>query len=165
MEELIDSIVEKVGFTREDQFKTYLLKCIHVSKDTVKSTYAVHDNMALKLDRFFAGFSPWNNECGKGNIMEAGVKVLCAICDALDIEVTPEECFILFHLREQGKFRKKESDLHKELKILWRQHKQFAMEDGDFSYALKNLMRKKFINYRRGNLHINNTVIINYRTR
>ena len=43
-------------------------------------------------------------------------------------------------------------------------YKDVYREVCKMAHALKNLMRMKFINYRRGNLHINKTVFIRYRT-
>lgn len=165
MQETIDSIVEKTNFSKKQLYSEFLRKCIHESNDSTRSTYAVHENVAFKLDAFFKGFSSFINEFGKDKKYEAGVEALSKICEELGIDMDKEECFILFHLRDLGKFRMKESKLLEELQTLWKsQYKEYAMIDQDFSHALKSLMRKKFIDYRRGNLHLNPTVIIRYRT-
>jgi hypothetical protein len=165
MEETIENIVEKVNFSKKQLFGEFLAKCIHVSNDSTKSTYAIHDNMAFLISEFFKGFSSFQNEYGKDKKYLAGVEALMAICEELGVDIDKEECFIMYHLRDLGKFRMKESKLFDELKIEWQRHKEFTLEKVDFSYALKSLMKKKFIDYRRGNLYLNPSVIIRYRTR
>lgn len=165
MQESIDRIVEKLNFKNSDKFGILLSKSIKVSGDSTKSTYAVHDNILLKLDVLFKGFSPWNNEFGKEKKYESGVEALSAIFEELGVEVDKSECFILFHIRELGKFRMREDKLKAELIPLWKSaYKHYALEDGDFSYAIKNLMRLKLIDYRRGNLHLKPSVILRYKT-
>jgi len=165
MEETIENIVEKVEFSKKELFGEFLAKCIHVSNDSTKSTYAIHDNMAFKVNEFFKGFNSFQNEYGRDKKYLAGVEALMAICEELGVDIDKEECFILYHLRDLGKFRMKETKLYDELQKEWQRHKDFALEKQDFSYALKSLMKKDFITYRRGNLYLNPTIIIRYRTR
>lgn len=165
MEETLNNIVEKAKFQKKDLFHDLMRKCIHVSNDSTKSTYAIHDNIVFKVETLFKGLTPFINEYGKDKKYEAGVEALSTICEELGLDIDKEECFILFHIRDLGKFRKKESELLDELKPLWKgQYQDFALSDQDFSYALRGLMQKKFIDYRRGNLHLKPSVIIRYRT-
>ncbi|WP_412463184.1 hypothetical protein [Halobacteriovorax sp. RT-2-6] len=167
LQETLEEILERVEFKKMDQFEELLHKCIHVSNDSSKSTYAIYENMVFKLDAFFKGFVNFQNEFGKDKKYIAAVHALSAICYGLGIELEDEELFIIYHLKDQGKFRKREKDLHAELKNLWAgyPYKEFAMADVDFSHSLKNLMRAKFIDYRRGNLHINQSLIIRFKDR
>lgn len=165
MEETIENIVEKVNFSKKQLFGEFLARCIHISNDSTKSTYAIHDNMGFRISEFFKGFSSFQNEYGKDKKYLAGVEALMAICEELGVDIDKEECFIMYHLRDLGKFRMKETKLYDELKLVWQKHKEFELDKQDFSYALKSLMKKKFIEYRRGNLYLNPSVIIRYRTR
>ncbi|MCO4795167.1 MAG: hypothetical protein KC493_15730 [Bacteriovoracaceae bacterium] len=163
MEETINAIVEKIRFEKKQKFSELITKAIYICKDTEKGPRAAHDNVVFKIDTLFAGFPDFINEFGKDKKYEAGVEALSVICEELGVDIDKEECFILFHLRDLGKFRLKESKLHAELKILWRQYKNYELNDQDFSRSLKSLMRMKFINYRKGNLQINKTVLIRYK--
>tara|TARA_Y100000385_G_C12843423_1_gene529825 strand:+ start:114 stop:617 length:504 start_codon:yes stop_codon:yes gene_type:complete len=163
MEDTISYILEKIKFKKKDMFEKLLLKILAVAHEDTKTTYSTHDNIVFRTSVLFAGFSPFHNELGKNKKYEAGVHALRVICDELLVEVEDSELFILFHIRELGKFRKKESDLLKELKSIWGQYSAYKIEDCDFSYALKNLMRLKFIEYRKGNLHLNKNIIVRYR--
>ncbi len=163
MEEIIANIVEKINFDKKVVLTDLLNKCIRLSTDSGHSSYAVHENIIFKMDLFFKGFPAFIHEFGKDKKYEAGVEALSVITDELGFDIDKSECFILFHLRDQGKFRMKESTLHDQLKIQWNQYKHYALEDQAFSYALKNLMRMKFISYRKRNLHILPTVIVRFR--
>ena len=120
--------------------------------------------MVFKLDSFFKGFAPFKNEFGREKVYESGVEALSCIFDELGVNLSKQECFLLFHLRDAGKFRVKESTLLEEVKDLWKKYPQYELSPGDFSYGLKELMRTKIINYRRGNLYLNKAIIIRYRT-
>jgi len=163
MQETYDNIVEKIPFERKELFRDLIVKSIHVSTDSNKSTYAVDENVIFKMGVFFAGFSHFNNELGRGNIYRAGVAALMVIFEELLVPVDKEECFILFHIRNLGKFRMREADLLKELKEVWPKYKEFEIEGQDFSRALKNLMRLNLIEYRKGNLHFKPAVVVRYR--
>jgi hypothetical protein len=165
MQETIANIVEKTSITKKDQFELLISKCIKLSESSGKESYSEFPNVVFDMDRLFKGFSPFNNELGKNKKYLAGVETLMIIFEELGIEVEKEECFILFHIRELGKFRIKETKLHEELKKLWSQgYHTFKMDDGEFSYALKSLMRKKLMAYRRGSIHFVPSVLIRYRT-
>ena len=163
MKEMIDTISDKVKFQKKQQFSELLTKCIHVSYDLEKSTYATNDNIVFKMDTFFQGFSSFQYEFGRDRNYEAGVEALSVIYEELGLKIDKEECFLLFHLRNLGKFRMKESTLHNELKVLWKQYKDYALDDQDFSYTLKSLMKNKLIDYRKGNLSLKRSIIFRYR--
>ena len=163
MEETIDAILEKIEFEKKDLFKILIQKCIHESSDSTISSYATHPNVIFKTEVFFKGFPTFINEFGKDKKYVAGVHALMVILEELGIEIEKEECFILFHIRNAGKFKIKETKLLEELKSEWARHKEYKLENQDFSYALKNLMRIKLIDYRKGNLQLKPNILIRYR--
>lgn len=164
MEETIANILEKIEFQKKTSFGKLLEKSLGIAHADTKSTYAVHENVVFRVNELFKGFSSYINEFGKDKKYEAGVHALMTICEELAVDIEKEECFILFHLRDLGKFRKKESELLNELTKVWHNYPDYKMEKNDLTYALKNLMRMKFISYRKGNLHLNPNIIIRYRT-
>lgn len=163
MQEVIDTIVEKVSIRKKELFRTLLNKCLHESTDPDKVAHQEFPNVVFKQETFFKGFTALLNEQSKDKNYELGTEAITIICQELGFDMEKEECFILYHLRDLGKFRKKDADLLKELKVLWKTNIEFILEDGEFAYALKSLMRKKFINYRKGNLYLNPNIIIRYR--
>ena len=165
MNETYDLICERIPFTRKDEFMKLITRTIYTSSDTSKSTYAIHDNVLFKLSEFLKGFSPFNNELGKGNSYEAAVQALMIIFEELGVDIEKEECFILFHIKDLGKFRMREEKLFKELTELWHKHNDYKLSDNEFSRALKNMMRIGVIDYRRANLQLKPSFLIRYRTR
>ncbi|MDB9787029.1 hypothetical protein OAB57_02900, partial [Bacteriovoracaceae bacterium] len=95
------------------------------------------------------------NDLGKDRKYEMGVNLLEVILSELELKNDRTECFILFHLRDLGKFRIKEAKLHQELMSLWGQYKDYKLNNADFSHSLKNLMRTKVVIYRRGSISLN----------
>lgn len=163
MPEDIENIIENISFEKKDEFKLLLERCIHVSNDSSNDELLENPNLIFKLDTFFKGFPLFINAKGKDKKYEAGVEALMVICEQLGIDISKEECFILFHIRELGKFRIREEKLFKELEELWPRYKAYKLEPQYFSFALKDLMRKKLIGYRRGNVTFIPSVLIRYR--
>lgn len=165
MPEDIDNIVANINFVKKDEFKLLLEKSIHVSNDSSNDELLENPNIIFKMDTFFKGFPLFINEHGKDKKYEAGCHALMTIFEALGVEIEKQDCFILFHVREIGKFRIREEKLYKELDEIWSRYKDYRLEPIDFSYALKDLMRKNLIGYRRGNITMNQSVLIRYRKR
>ncbi|MCF8060626.1 MAG: hypothetical protein K9K67_15090 [Bacteriovoracaceae bacterium] len=163
LEEIHANILEKIKFDKLDKFEILLKSTITHVWSTEKEPDPRFHSVSFKLAEFFDGFTGFLNFYGKENKYQAGVEALSIICNELQIDIDEGECFLIFHIRNLGKFRKRESELLLELKNLWTQYPNYKMEDREFSKALKNLMRNKFINYRKGNLHLNPSVLLRYR--
>lgn len=163
MEEVIASIIEKINFKRKDEFSDLLNKSMYSLSETAEEAHPNYDTIMLKIDVFFKGFDTFHNEFGKDKKYESGVEALSVMFEELGVEIEKTECFIIFHLKDLGKFRIKETKLHNELKSAWGQYKHYKLEDGDFSYALKSLMRKKLIYYRRGTIQLKPSILLRYR--
>lgn len=164
MQEVIENIVTNTEYTNEDKFKDLLAKCLKVSDESTKSTYAIHDNIMFKFADFMAGFRDFENHFGKDKKYKSGVHALSAITNELGFEFEDKELFILYHIKDLGKFRTKESKLFDELSKIWPTYKEFKLEKDELTYALKDLMRAKFIEYRRGNVTLNKNIIVRFRT-
>jgi len=167
MQEVIDNIVEKISFTKKDAFSVFLNQCIHPytckEEEEERELQRQYKSVVFKMSFFFKNFSPFINENGRDKKYESGVEALFLISEELGIEIDKSECFILFHLRDQGKFKIKESKLLKELKDIWGQYKHYALDDQDFSAALRNLRDERIINYRKGSLLVSPTIILRYK--
>lgn len=162
MHGIIEKILARLPFEKIDVFKQLLYKCIVIVKDPDEKYELDYIEIGFKIQDFFKGFSPFINHYGKDKKYKAGAEALGVIYDELGIELEPTQCFILFHLRELGKFRAKDSKLILELRPLWGQYKEFKMDDGEYAYALKDMMRKNVINFRRGNITLNPQITNRY---
>ena len=164
LEEVYSNILEKSKFDKPDKYEKLLRSCITEVWDTEKEPDPRFQSISFKTAVFFEGFTSFQNFYGKERKYVAGVEALTLIFEELQVDVDDSESFILYHIRDLGKFRKRESELLKELTNLWHQFPEYKLESIDFSKALKNLMRNKLIQYRKGNLHLNPSIMLRYRT-
>lgn len=165
MQETIQKIVDRAPFENKEKVLSFLNKCIKVSKDSNISTYAIHDNVHFKTYDFFKGLAKLTNDVPKEKRLAIIIDTLNIALSELGIDLDDGEIFIVYHLRDKGKFRMKESKLKDELKGEWGQNKEYALCDLDFSYALKSLMRTGIIEYRKGNLSLKPGFVISYKTK
>ncbi len=163
LEEIYSNILEKVDFTAMDKFEALLRKTITraVINDHDPKPYII--NVSFKLADLLEGLNTFANSKGKENAQILGTQTFLTITDELQFELDDSEAFLMFHIRRLGKFRKREADLLNELTPLWKQYPEYEMNKVEFSRALKELMRAKLINYRRGNILLNPSFIIRYR--
>lgn len=162
LEELYAKILEKVDFTAMDKFEALLRKTI------TRAVINEHDpkphivNVSFKLSQLLEGLPTFANSKGKEGALVLGTQTFLAITDVLQFELDESEAFLIFHLRKLGKFRKREADLLQELSALWKEYPDYEMSKIEFSRSLKELMRAKLIQYRRGNIMLNPSFIIRY---
>jgi hypothetical protein len=156
MDEIFESIIEKASFKNSDYFRKLL-------KDNIKCFDEESSLLYFGLVGFLQSSSGFTNGCQKSKKCEAGVIALMAICQELGFDIEDEECFILFHLRNLGKFKIKESVLRQELKTLAKEYPQYIMEDRELTYALKNLRKMNFITYRKSTIQLSNGLTVRYR--
>lgn len=162
LEEIYEEIKEKTDFTAFDKFEDLIKKTITkavISGDDNPKIFSV----SLKFQQLLEGLVYFANSKGKEKAMDVGAQTLLIITDAMQFDLDENEAFLLYHLNKMGKFRKRESDLLSELKKLWQQYPEYEMEEREFSRSLKNLMRAKFINYRKGNILLNTSFVVRYR--
>ncbi len=165
MEEIIQRICENVEYKNADKFRDLLYKNLKVSDEAEKSTYAVHDNLIFKFSDFFAGFRDFENELGKDKKYISAINALRAITEELGFEFEDNHLFVLYHLKDLGKFKIRESKLYSDLEKVWNGvYRPYKMEVNDLTYALKDLMRAKFIEYRKANISMNKTILVRFRT-
>lgn len=162
-QEIYDEVSEKLAFTAMDKFQNLIqstiTRAIIIGEDNPDLT-----SVSFKFQQFLEGLGTFANSKGKEKAHQVGTDTIIAVTNALQFELDDTEAFLLFHIRSLGKFRKKESELLAELKKLWVQYPDYEMEDREFSRALKGLMRDKFIQYRKGNIHLNPSFVIRYRS-
>ena len=163
LEEIYNKITENVDFTAMDKFEALLRKTI------TRAVIHDHDpkphisNVSFKLADLLVGLNTFASSKGKAHTLRLGTETFLTITHALQYELDETEAFLMFHLRSLGRFRKREADLLQELTKLWQQYPEYEMTKHEFSRALKELMRSKFIEYRRGNLHLTQSFIIRYK--
>ena len=164
--EIIETILDKVNFQKRDDFREFLKKCIYQysnERDKYKEAERQYKSIVFKLDLFFKNFGSFLNECGKDKKLESGVVALMAIAEELQIDINPSEAFVLFHLRDLGKFKIREAKLLSELKSIWGQYKEYQLDEEGLTDALHTLSNERLIDYRKGNMSYCPTVILRYK--
>lgn len=165
MEEIVERISDNLTFKHQDKFKDLLFKNLKVADDAEKSTYAIHDNLKFNFHDFFIGFKHFENELGKDKKYTCAIDVLKEITDELGFEFEDSHLFVLYHLKDLGKFKIRESKLYSDLETVWSKgYHSYKLEVNDLTYVLKDLMRAKFIEYRKANISMNKTILVRFRT-
>lgn len=163
LDEVYSAILEKVDLTAKDKFETLLKKSITVAVIPSSDPKPYIETISFKFGPLLEGLDYFSKNKGKEGAQVTGTEILMTILEALQFEVDESECFLMFQLRKLGRFRKREKDFLSELKRLWKEYPQYELSDGEFSRALKSLMREKLILYRKGSIQINTSFIIRYR--
>lgn len=163
LEEIYKTILDKVDVTAMDKFEGLLRKSITPAFIPDHDPKPGVEIISFKLGQVLEALDKFSKFNDKDQAMIHGTQNLMAILEGLQFEFDESECFLLYQLRKLGRFRKREKDLSAELKKLWKTFPQFELSDGEFSRALKDLMREKLISYRKGVIQISTSFVIRYR--
>lgn len=163
MQETIEAILERVELNKKDNLAKWLGRAISVSDDSTIRTTQTHQNILFKTDVFFEGLNQALNETVKEERLLTGVGLVEIVLDELGFEIEKEDAFIVYHLRDLGKFKITDKKLKEQLKGLWGQHKDYALDDQEFARTLKHLMRMGLLDFRKGNMTMKKSVIIRYK--
>ena len=163
MQEIINTIVEKLPFDKKDKVNQLLCHCIKESLDSGKRTTAEYENVVVKVEPLFQAISKFLNDVPTVNKLTFGVESIDIIFNELGLEIDKEDSFLIYHLRDLGKFKMRDSKLKEELNTLWKEHTEYALTDQEFSRTMKVLMRMGILDYRKGNLTLKNEIMIRYK--
>lgn len=157
MERLFENIIERINLKESEYLKNLLKNSIKRFKEDKPDIY-------FGIVTFLQGSSTLRNgSYQNNNKYETELFAFKVVCDELGFALEDEECFVLFHLRNLGKFKIKEDKLLQELKTLWKEYPKYAMEDRELTYSLKELKKLKFISYRRSTIQISNGLSVIYK--
>lgn len=163
MQETIQDIVEKVSFENKDKFSKFLYTCLKISKDNANTSSTIFYHVQLKVNLFFEGLAKLTNSLPKEKKLLLGVETLKIVFETLGFEMDKEEAFIMFHLRDLGKFKVKDTKLREQLEPLWKQYQDYKLNDQDFSHSIKALRRMGLIEYRKGSLNLRQSIEISHK--
>lgn len=114
----------------------------------------------LKIHRFLKGLKPILSEVNNKQVGKQAVEIIQASFEAFGIELSPAECFVIFQLRDLGKFRIKDSKLYSDLEKEWGTHPELRIDKSQFKYTLYELKNIKVIDVRRGSVTLSEQIII-----
>jgi hypothetical protein len=143
------NILEKVELKSEKALSWLLDDCMN--RRTVLNTMPGMENtFEFKYQKFLKGIDVALNGVPKSEVSQTAVKVLCAVFEEFEIDVTEPEAFIIYTIRDLGKFRTKDKKLLPELKGYWGTLKEYTLDDSEFAVTLRELKNVGLIDFRRG---------------
>ncbi len=116
--------------------------------------------MEFKISRFLKGLKPILNEVGHKEVGSVATQILKTTFAEFGLELSEQECFVLFQLRDLGKFRIKDSKLFSDLEKEWNINPEFKVEKAEFKYVLYELKSVKLIDIRRGSITLTEQIIV-----
>lgn len=148
---------------QEKHLRQLLSNCFTIVKDSIEEKGSDMADVQFFVMKFFKELPRTLNGIKRSELYEKGAKLLCLIFNKLDVDVTEQECFVLFHFRELGKFRTKEKKVFNELKVEWGLHKDYSLDEPDFLEAVRELKNHGFIGHRRGSITLNEACVFRYK--
>ncbi len=153
------AVLEEIELKQEN-------KLSHLYTNSLKSL-GMLNNMKLdtpvlefKLQIFLKGLESVINEVPKKEKMNTIVKIMQITFEKLGYEVEPNEAYVLYQIRDLGRFRLKDDKLWKDLEKSWGEHPQFRFEKSDYKVILNGLKNIRFIDTRRGSITLGENIII-----
>ena len=120
------------------------------------------DNPAteLRFQHFLRGLRQLVSEYKIKEGMDVMITIIETTFDAWGYEISRQECFLLYHLKDLGKFRIKDDKYFSQMEEQWATFKDYKMEKDEFKQSLKDLKNIKFIDLRRGAITFNPVVVL-----
>lgn len=114
----------------------------------------------FRIQHFLRGLKPLVSEFKKTEAMDAITKIISTLLGQWEYDLSPQECFVLYHIRDLGKFRLKDDKLFAQLQTEWSVHKDYVIDKNELKQILKDFKNIKFIDYRKGTVVFNTTVVL-----
>ena len=114
----------------------------------------------IRIQHFLRGLKPLVSEFKQKQAMDAIVTVIETLFETWGYEFSRGECFLIYHLKDLGKFRLKDDKFFTQLEGEWKQHKDYVLDQSEFKQSLKDLKNLKFLEYRRGTIIFNSVIVL-----
>jgi hypothetical protein len=142
-------IVEKVDIKNKSGLSQLLGSSIKYIR-MLNSMELTEPVIEFRLVFFLKGIKPILNEVPNKDVGISAVNIIQTTFDIFGYSLSEEECFLLYALKDMGKFKVKDSKLFSDLENEWGGYPQFKMEKQEFKHALNELKNIKIIDVRRG---------------
>lgn len=152
-------ILDKIDLKKDKALSWLLDDCIN-TRTALNTMPGEEGVFEFKYQKFLKEYAASLNGVSKSDFNKTAVDILVTIFDEFDINVSPEEAFIIFNLKDLGKFRTKDKKLLNDLKGFWGTHKEYALEDSDFNETLRELKNVGLIDFRRGAITLPENLVI-----
>lgn len=153
------NILEKLELKKEKALSWHLDDCMN-HRTALALAPGEESTFEFKYQKFLKGLSASLNGIPKGEINQTAVRVICTVLEEFEINVDEAEAFILYTIRDLGKFRTKDKKLLTELKGHWGNLKDYELSESEFDVTLRELKNVGLIDFRRGAITIPENIVI-----
>ena len=160
---IVETAIENKLCFHQKHLQRLLNTTFSIVSDSIEEKGYEMADVQFQIAKFLKELPKSINGIKRSELYAKGADLLCLLFNSLNVEITKEECFIFFHLRELGKFRTKEDIVFKELKSEWGMHKDYALEEDDFLEAVRELKNHGLIGHRRGTITLNDATVFRYK--
>ena len=160
MIDIKSAVLEEVAIKNE-------VKLSHLLANSIKQIRMINNVMLgtpvleLKLQIFLKGIELVLSEVSKKEKMELILKIMVVTFSKIGFEISDKEAFVLYEIRDLGKFRLKDSKLFSDLEKSWNASPDYRVDKSEFKVIINELKNIKFIDTRRGSITLGESIIIN----
>jgi hypothetical protein len=155
------NILEKLELKNEKSLSWLLDECIN-RKTALNKVPGEEDTFEFRYQKFLKGMDTILNGQGKNNAPHVAVKILITVMEEFKIDISEEEAFIIYNLRDLGKFKEKDKKLFGNLKGQWGSLKAYALEETEFNETLRELKNVGLLELRKGAISLPQNVVVRF---
>ena len=156
---MMDEILGDIQLKNQAKFSKLLSQCM-VLQRMLNSMDLDNPVYEFKIQKFFKELPPLLSEYPRKERMSLILELSQNIFKHFGYELSLSECFVLFELREIGKFRLKDDKFFATLDKSWQEYSDYRLDKDEFKYALKELKNIKLIDLRRGAIMMSPEVVL-----
>ncbi len=157
MEDLKIKIFNDIG---ESKAVESLLAKSFVEHRRLNSTDLAQAQVEFRHIFFLNGLKEVVNHIPKKEKIPKIINLILLTFASVNFVLDEKEAFVLYHLRDLGKFRLKDEKLFHKLEESMHLHPEYKLELTELRNILKELKNIKLLNYRRGTTTINTSIMV-----
>lgn len=156
---LKEKMIEKVALKNEKGLASLLIKNLSEQKN-LNGMGLEQPVSELRIQHFLRGLAPLVSELNQKRAMEVKLLMIQTLFDHWDYSLSLVECFVIYNLKDLGRFRLKEDKLFNQLMEQWSSYPDYKVERSDLKQILKDLKNLKVIELRRGTVLFASSMIL-----
>lgn len=154
-----EHILERVQISNEKALSNLLVQNLK-TQTRLNSQTLEKPIYELKIQHFLRSLTPLVGEFKKKEAMKKMVDIIACFFDYWDYELSAEECFMLYQLKDKGSFRLKDQTFFQELQKKWQEYPEYEVDESDFKQSLKDFKNLRLIELRRGSFTFSNLITL-----
>lgn len=157
--DLKEKILEKIEIKNEMALSTLLNKNLTLQRN-LNSMTLEKPVVEFKIQHFLRGLDSIVSEMKKQDAMEAKMLIIQTLFENWDYSLSLPECFVIYQLRDLGKFRLKDDKFMQQLTPLWQSFPDYELDKTELKQSLKDLKNLKVLDYRKGTIIFVSSMIL-----